>query len=70
MSKDYNPSTVAALLALFIALALLAPLAILWALDTLFPMLNVQYSFSSYLAVLILNCTWFYTNRKQIVKGQ
>lgn len=47
----------AVLLGLFISALLLAPFAIVWALNTLFA-LDIAYNFWSWLAVVILNLTW------------
>ena len=41
-----------------IALIVLAPLAIIWALNTLFPILAINYGFFQWLAVVVLNLTW------------
>ena len=41
-----------------IALLALAPLAIIWALNTLFPVLAINYGFFQWLAVVVLNLTW------------
>ena len=41
-----------------IALIVLAPLAIIWALNTLFPVLAINYGFFQWLAVVVLNLTW------------
>ena len=41
-----------------IALIVLAPLAIIWALNTLFPILAINYGLSQWLAVVVLNLTW------------
>ena len=41
-----------------IALIALAPLAIIWALNTLFPVLAINYGFFQWLAVVVLNLTW------------
>ena len=41
-----------------IALLALAPLAIIWALNTLFPILAINYGFFQWLAVVVLNLTW------------
>lgn len=38
----------------------IGPLAILWALNTLFPVLAIPYSFYSWLSVVVLNLTWMY----------
>lgn len=40
------------------ALIVLAPLAIIWALNTLFPILAINYGFFQWLAVVVLNLTW------------
>ena len=45
---------------LIITLALLAPFAYLWALNTLFPPLNLEYSFVNWLAVCLLHA-FFHT---------
>lgn len=37
-----------------IALIISSPLATIWALNTLFPMLNIPYSFVTWLAVIVL----------------
>ena len=41
-----------------IALIVLAPLAIIWALNTLFPILAINYGLYQWLAVVVLNLTW------------
>ena len=45
---------------LIISLALLAPFAYLWALNTLFPALELEYSFVNWLAVCLLHA-FFHT---------
>jgi hypothetical protein len=35
------------------------PMAIIWSLNTLFPMLAIPFGFYQWLAIIILNCTWF-----------
>ena len=42
-----------------IALVVFGPLAIIWALNTLFPLLAINYGFFQWLAVVVLNLTWF-----------
>lgn len=37
---------------------LLIPFGIIWALNTLFPALQIAYSFWTWLSVIILNLTW------------
>lgn len=50
--------------ALLIVIAILAiifgPLAILWSLNNLFPILAIPYNFYTWLSVVILNLTWMY----------
>lgn len=36
------------------------PLITIWALNTLFPILAIPYSFYSWLAVIVMNATWLY----------
>jgi hypothetical protein len=40
---------------LLIALALLAPFVYLWALNTLFPVLQLEYSFVNYIAICVVH---------------
>ena len=42
------------------------PLALLWALNTLFPVLAIPYSFYSWLAVIVLDLTWIYKPKLSI----
>lgn len=56
------------LVGVLISLGLLAPLAIIWALNTLFPALNIAYSFWTWLAVVVLNLTWLSKSHVQKVK--
>ena len=46
-------------LLLVVAVGLVWPFAILFALNTLFPLLSIPYSFTSYIAVCILNFSTF-----------
>ena len=46
-------------LLLVVAVSLVWPFAILWSLNTLFPLLSIPYSFTSYAAVCILNISTF-----------
>ena len=46
---------------LIIALIVIAPLAYVWALNTLFPVLNLEYSFVNWLAMLVLH-SFFHNN--------
>lgn len=58
----YTKSTVTliTLLVLAVTVIILGPLATLWALNTLFPVLSIPYTFWSWLAVVVLNLTWMY----------
>lgn len=53
--------TVTLVLLILLALSFMAfwPLALIWALNTLFPMLAITYSFWNWLAVCVLNITYF-----------
>lgn len=46
---------------LIIVLIVIAPLAYVWALNTLFPVLNLEYSFVNWLAMLVLH-SFFHNN--------
>lgn len=48
------------LVILAVALIIVGPLAIIWALNTLFPVLTIPYTIWTYLAVCVLNLTVFY----------
>jgi uncharacterized BrkB/YihY/UPF0761 family membrane protein len=51
---------------IFIALLIVfGPLAIIWSLNTLFPILAIPYNFYTWLAVVLLNLTWM---NKSIIK--
>lgn len=43
------------LVAIAIALVVIAPFASIWALNTLFPALNIAYTFDTWLAALLLS---------------
>jgi len=45
-------------LVLMLLIIVFGPLAILWSLNTLFPVLAIPYNFWSWLAVIIMNVTW------------
>lgn len=47
-----------AMMLICIAAVVFAPLAIIWALNTLFPVLAINYGFFQWLAVVVLNLTW------------
>lgn len=44
--------------ALIVALIVFGPLAILWSLNTLFPVLAIPYNFYTWLATVVMNVTW------------
>lgn len=50
------------LIALAIALLVFGPLAIIWSINTLFPVAAIPYNFWSWLAIIILNSTWMGSN--------
>ena len=50
---------VAGLVLLMVLLVIFGPLTIIWALNTLFPLLAINYGFFQWLAVVVLNMTWF-----------
>ena len=47
------------LVLLVVLLVIFGPLIIIWALNTLFPLLAINYGFFQWLAVVVLNMTWF-----------
>lgn len=49
--------SIVAILVLAVLIVIFAPLATLWAVNTLFPMLAITYNFYSWLAVVVLNLT-------------
>ena len=53
---------------LFILSIVFGPLAIVWALNTLFPVLAIPYTFWTWLSIVILNLTWMYKPKKFSVK--
>lgn len=54
-----NLVSIVFLILVIIALIVFGPLAIIWALNTLFPVLAISYGFWQWLAVVVLNLTWF-----------
>ena len=48
------------LITFLILLIVFGPLAIVWALNTLFPVVAIPYNFYTWLAVVVLNLTWFF----------
>ena len=51
--------TIVAVLIFAILLAIFGPLAIIWSLNTLFPILAIPYGFLQWLAVVVMNLTLF-----------
>lgn len=50
----------------FIALLIVfGPLAVIWSLNTLFPILAIPYNFYTWFAVVLLNLTWM---SKSVIK--
>ncbi len=45
-------------IAFLVLLIVFGPLAIIWSLNTLFPILSIPYSFYTWFAVVLLNLTW------------
>ena len=54
---NVGPITMIAIVAIVIAVIILAPLAIIWALNTLFA-LSIAYNFWTWLAILVLTSTF------------
>lgn len=46
-------------------LIIFGPLAVIWSLNTLFPVLAIPYNFYTWLAVVLLNLTWM---SKSVIK--
>ena len=60
MSKTNTPIAILALVLITAVCAMIAwPLAIIWALNTLFITLSIPYSFWTWLAVAVLNVSTF-----------
>jgi hypothetical protein len=51
--------TIVALLIFAALLIIFGPLAIIWSLNTLFPILAIPYGFLQWLAVIVMNATIF-----------
>lgn len=51
--------TIISLLVFAALLLVFGPLAIIWSLNTLFPLLAIPYGFLQWLAVIVMNCTIF-----------
>lgn len=52
-------ATIVGLLTLVVLLIIFGPLAIIWSLNTLFPILSIPYGFLQWLAVVVMNITVF-----------
>jgi hypothetical protein len=52
--------TIVSILTLAILAIIFVPLATIWSLNTLFPILSIPYTFYSWLAVVVMNLTWMY----------
>jgi hypothetical protein len=52
--------TIVSVLTLAILAIIFVPLATIWSLNTLFPILSIPYTFYSWLAVVVMNFTWMY----------
>jgi hypothetical protein len=52
--------TIVSILTLAILAIIFVPLATIWSLNTLFPVLSIPYTFYSWLAVIVMNLTWMY----------
>lgn len=50
---------IAALLTFAVLLIVFGPFAIIWSLNTLFPILSIPYGFLQWLAVIVMNLTIF-----------
>ena len=55
---------ITALIALAIVLIIVGPLITIWALNTLFPVLAIPYTFQTWLAVLVLSSAAIYKSSK------
>lgn len=51
--------TIIALLVFAVLLIIFGPFAIIWSLNTLFPILSIPYGFLQWLAVVVMNLTVF-----------
>lgn len=51
--------TIISLLVFAVLLLVFGPLAIIWSLNTLFPLLAIPYGFLQWLAVVVMNLTLF-----------
>lgn len=58
-TDGYTAVGVIVILILAILLLVGGPLAIIWSLNTLFPVVAIPYTFWHWLAVVVLSATWF-----------
>lgn len=66
MSKFTADIISTVLFIVFIALLIVfGPLAVIWSLNTLFPILAIPYNFYTWFAVVLLNLTWM---SKSVIK--
>jgi hypothetical protein len=65
-----NTKTVLTLIGVLVLLVLICfiPFAVIFALNTLFPVLAIPYTFWTWVSVVILNATWMYKPMVQKVK--
>ena len=52
-------------IAFIVLLIVFGPLAVIWSLNTLFPILAIPYNFYTWFAVVLLNLTWM---SKSVIK--
>ena len=50
--------TIVALLVFAVLVIIFGPLAVIWSLNTLFPILAIPFGFYQWAAVVVLNLTW------------
>jgi uncharacterized BrkB/YihY/UPF0761 family membrane protein len=66
--EKYQMFGMLAIILIALLLIIFVPIATIWALNTLFPILAIPYNFWSWLAVIILNTTLF--GAKNLIKGK
>jgi len=54
MSSNYTTNTVLAVIVLIVAAIIFGPLLAIWAINTLFPVANIPYSFDTWAAIVLL----------------
>lgn len=50
------------IIAVAVLMIVFGPLAVIWALNALFPVLAIPFTFKTWFAVVLLNLTWFSKN--------